>query len=105
MVLEEVSALSAKETEVEEIAALLTVLQEEPLSLEYWRISPELRAEESVALMVRPLLSVVMKSVELSPESVEMESMETVVVGAVVSMTIACDAAEPELPAASVTRN
>ena len=26
-------------------------------------------------------------------------------VGAVVSMTIACDAAEPELPAASVTRN
>ena len=85
MVLEEVSALSAKETEVEEIAALLTVLQEEPLSLEYWRISPELRAEESVALMVRPLLSVVMKSVELSPESVEMESMETVVVGAAVS--------------------
>ena len=89
MVLEEVSALSAKETEVEEIAALLTVLQEEPLSLEYWRISPELRAEESVALMVRPLLSVVMKSVELSPESVEMESMETVVVGAAVSMTMA----------------
>ena len=89
MVLEEVSALSAKETEVEEISALLTADHEEPLSLEYWRISPETRAEGRVALMVRPSLSLVMKSVELSPESVEMESMETVVVGAVVSMTIA----------------
>ena len=85
MVLEEVSASSEKETEVEEISVLLTVLQEEPLSLEYWRISPETRAEERVALMVRPSLSVVMKSVELFPESVEMESMETVVVGAAVS--------------------
>ena len=105
MVLDEVSPLSTKETVVVEILELLTVLQEEPLLLEYSRISPELRAEESVALMVRPSLSVVMKSVELSPESVEMESMETVVVGAAVSMTIACDAAEPELPAASVMRN
>ena len=56
MVLEEVSALSAKETEVEEIAALLTVLR--TVVIEYWRISPELRAEESgvdgeaVAVMV-----------------------------------------------------
>ena len=85
MVLEEVSASSAKETEVEEISVLLTVLHEEPLSLEYWRTSPETRAEERVALMVRPSLSVVMKSVELFPESVEMESMEMVVVGAAVS--------------------
>ena len=88
MVVEDVSALSAKETEVEEILALLTVLHEEPLLLEYWRISPEIRAEESVALMVRPSLSLVMKSEELTPESVEMEPMATVVVGAAASMTM-----------------
>ena len=88
MVLDEVSPLSAKETVVVEILELLTVLQEEPLLLEYSRISPELRAEESVALMVRPSLSEVMKSVELTPESVEMELMVTVVVGAAASITM-----------------
>ena len=82
MVLEDVRAVSVKETAVVEISELLTLLHEEPLLLEYWRISPEMRAVERVALMVRPSLSLVMKSEELFPESVEMELMEMVVVGA-----------------------
>ena len=58
MVLEEVSALSA-ETEVEEMAALLTVLRTVVIGVleDFTGIG----AEESVALMVRPLLAVVMK--------------------------------------------
>ena len=89
MVLEVVRAVSAKETAVVEISELSTLLHEEPSLLEYWRFSPETRADERVALMVSPLLSLVMKSEELTPESVVMESMETVVVGAEVSMTMA----------------
>ena len=41
----------------------------------------------------------------VSPAFKEEASEAKAMVGAVVSMTIACDAAEPELPAASVTRN
>ena len=61
------------------------MLQECPLLLEYWRISPATSAVERVALTVSPLLSEVMKSVELMPESEMTELMLTVVVGAVVS--------------------
>ena len=47
-----------------------------------------------------------MKSEELTPESEEMESMETVVVGASgIDDDQLETSAEPELPAASVTRN
>ena len=83
MVLEDVRAVSVKETTVVEISELLTLLHEEPLSLEYWRLSPEMRADERVALIVRPSLSLVMKSEELTPESVEMESIVSVVDGTV----------------------
>ena len=68
MVLEDVRAVSVKETTVVEISELLTLLHEEPLSLEYWRLSPEMRADERVALIVRPSLSLVMKSEELTQQ-------------------------------------
>ena len=71
--------MSLHVTAVPDMSESGTVVHDPPLLLEYSRNSPVINGAESVALMVRPLPSAVMKSLSLIPESLEIESIEMVV--------------------------
>ena len=62
IVLDDFSAVSVHATAFPEMSEFGTLLHDEPSLLEYSRNSPESNAEDSVALMVRPSPSAVMKS-------------------------------------------
>ena len=71
--------MSVHATAVPEMYESGTLLHDAPLLSEYSRYSPEINGADSVALMVSPLSSAVMKSLALKPESLEIESIEMVV--------------------------